>query len=180
MAEEAPTARVEIRPAREEEFGAVWPILRDVIRAGDTYTLDPDMPREAVEDYWFRQPRAAYIAWSGDRAVGTYYIRTNQRGGGAHVCNCGYMVAPDARGLGVAKTMCAHSQAEALELGYRAMQFNFVVATNVGAIRLWEKMGFAVVGHLPGAFEHPEKGMTDALVMFKWLDRSGWTAPEQA
>ena len=101
--------------------------------------------------------------------LGTYYIKTNQAGPGNHVCNCGYMVASAARGKGLATMMCEHSQQIALELGYKAMQYNFVVANNEGALRLWHKLGFTTVGVLPKAFNHPSKGLVDALVMYKWL-----------
>lgn len=158
-----------IRPARAADFDAIWPILRGVIRAGDTYALDPAMPRWAVRAYWMDSPRATYVAWLGERAAGTYYIRTNQPGGGAHVCNCGYMVADWARGRGIAARMCAQSQVEARAMGYLAMQFNFVLTSNAGAIALWRRLGFAEVGRLPGVFDHPDAGLTDALVMHKWL-----------
>jgi ribosomal protein S18 acetylase RimI-like enzyme len=101
--------------------------------------------------------------------LGTYYLKTNQAGGGAHVCNAGYMVAEAARGQGIARAMCVHSQDEARELGYLAMQFNFVVETNRGAIALWQSLGFETVGHLPRAFRHPQAGLVDARVMYKWL-----------
>ena len=159
-----------IRPARAGDFDALWPILRAVFRAGDTYAVDPDLTRAAARDYWMVRPRATYVALGGGRPVGSYYIRTNQPGGGAHVCNCGYVVAARARGQGIAARMCEHSQIEARRLGYAAMQFNFVVATNEGAIRLWTRLGFATVGRLPGAFRHPEAGPTDALVMYKRLE----------
>lgn len=144
-----------------------------MICAGDTYALDPDMSRGAAFEWWMRAPRATYVAEREGAVLGSYYIKTNQGGGGAHVCNCGYMVAPAARGQGLAAAMCAHSQDEARRVGYRAMQFNFVVETNLGAIRLWERMGFETVGRLPRAFAHPAAGFVDARVMFKWLDGTG-------
>lgn len=144
-------------------------MLRDVIRAGDTYAIDPGITRDRALELWLEVPRACYVAAIKGRVVGTYYIKTNHPGGGAHVCNCGYMVAPDARGQGVARAMCAHSQDEAVKLGYLAMQYNLVVETNTEAIALWEKMGFETVGRLPGAFNHPEAGLVDAHVMYKWL-----------
>lgn len=170
MPEAAAKEELTIRPARVEDFDALWPILRGVIRAGDTYSLDPDMNRDATFDYWMKTPRATYVAILNGVPVGTYYIRTNQKGGGAHVCNCGYIVDPRSRGHGIARKMCEHSQVEARALGYRAMQFNFVVSTNTGAIGLWQSLGFDTVGRLPRAFDHPRQGLTDALVMYKWLN----------
>jgi len=115
-------------------------------------------------------PRATYLMAKGDEILGIYYIKTNHAGGGAHVCNCGYMVAESARGQGVAAQMCVHSQSQALALGYLAMQFNLVLSTNMGAIRLWEKLGYETVGLLPRAFQHPTEGLVDARVMYKWLE----------
>lgn len=158
-----------IRRAAVTDLPAVWPIFRAIVRAGDTYAYPRDCTRADARRIWFDAPRETWLAETDDAMLGSYYIKTNQQGGGAHVCNCGYMVAADARGQGVAAAMCAHSQQRALELGYLAMQFNFVVATNEGAIRLWKRMGFDVVGRLPRAFAHPEAGLVDALVMYKWL-----------
>lgn len=160
---------IHIRLARDEDFDALWPILREVIRAGDTYAIDPKISREGAFELWMTAPRATYVAEADGQLLGTYYIKTNHAGGGAHVCNCGYMVAAAARGQGMAARMCVHSQAEALKLGYRAMQFNLVLATNKGAIHLWHKLGFETVGRLPSAFDHPDAGLVDALVMYKWL-----------
>lgn len=159
-----------IRPVRDADRDALWPILRDVIRPGDTYAIDPDISRDDLLTLWCDGPAACHVAEMGGRILGTYYIKTNQQGGGAHVCNCGYITAPEARGRGLARAMCEHSQDAARDLGYEAMQFNFVVASNVGAIALWTKLGFETVGRLPRAFRHPEQGLVDALVMFKWLE----------
>ena len=115
-------------------------------------------------------PRLTFMAEDDDTILGTYCIKTNQAGPGDHVCNCGYMVASAARGRGLATAMCEHSQEVAIKLGYKAMQFNFVVSTNEGAVKLWNKLGFATVGRLPKAFNHPSKGYVDALVMYKWLE----------
>ncbi|VAV95208.1 Histone acetyltransferase HPA2 and related acetyltransferases [hydrothermal vent metagenome] len=160
-----------IRPARDEDFEAIWPILRDVIRAGETYAIERGLTREAAFDLWVKAPHATYVAENDGAIVGTYYIKANFAGGAAHVCNCGYMVAPAMRGQGVAGKMCVHSQAEARILGYRAMQFNIVLASNKGAIRLWEKLGFDTIGRLPQVFDHPKLGLIDANVMYKWLEQ---------
>ncbi len=158
-----------IREAGVEDFERIWAIFHPIVAAGDTYAYPRDTTREQALDIWLRAPRKTYVCEEGGQVLGTYYIKTNQQGPGAHVCNCGYMVSPAARGRGLASAMCVHSQGIARELGYRAMQFNFVAATNEGAVRLWNKLGFATVGRLPRAFHHPTEGYVDALVMYKWL-----------
>ena len=115
-------------------------------------------------------PRKTFVVEEGGKILGTYYIKSNQLGAGSHVCNCGYMVSAKARGKGLGTAMCEHSQEVALELGYKAMQFNCVVTSNQAAVRLWHKLGFETVGRLPKAFEHPSRGYVDALVMYKWLE----------
>lgn len=159
-----------IRRYQESDWQMVWPILQATIVAGDTFTFAPESTEEEIHRAWIEAPSATFVACDDDgRIVGTYYIKPNQAGLGAHVSNCGYVVAPDARGRGLASAMCEHSQAQAIAMGFRAMQFNFVVATNERAIHLWRKHGFSIVGRLPGAFQHPRLGYVDALIMFKQL-----------
>jgi ribosomal protein S18 acetylase RimI-like enzyme len=158
-----------IRPARATDADAIWSIIGPTIRAGETYALPADMSREDALAYWQGADRETFVAETEGRIVGTYYIRANQAGGGAHVCNCGYMTAADSAGKGVAREMCAHSLDHARRRGFRAMQFNFVVSTNERAVRLWQSLGFDIVGRLPGAFAHPTLGYVDALVLFQPL-----------
>ena len=116
------------------------------------------------------ESKAAFVAVDDDgRIVGTYYLKPNYGGGGSHVCNCGYAVAVEARGKGVAAAMCVHSQQEAVACGYEAMQFNFVVSSNEAAVAVWKRMGFTIVGTLPRVFRHPKFGLVDAYVMHKFL-----------
>lgn len=157
-----------IRRARESDWPPIWSILEPVFRAGDTYAVDRDITEDAARAIWLDLPDAVYVAEDGD-ILGTYYIKTNHKGGGRHICNCGYVTAAMAQGRGVARAMCAQSQIQARALGYRAMQFNFVLASNVGAVALWHKLGFATVGTLPDAFDHPTLGLVDAHVMWKTL-----------
>ena len=157
-----------IRPAQSSDLDAIWSILEPVIRAGDTYTLPNDLSREAALSYWLSNEHEVFVA-EDDDVLGTYYMRANQRGGGSHVANCGYMTASTARGRGVASAMCAHSLEHARGRRFRAMQFNFVVSTNERAVQLWQRHGFRIVGHLPKAFLHPELGYTDAYVMYREL-----------
>jgi ribosomal protein S18 acetylase RimI-like enzyme len=146
---------------------AIWSILQPVIRAGETYALPREMSEADALAYWMGTDRATFVAEVEGRVVGTYYLRTNQAGGGDHVCNCGYMTAGFATGRGVARAMCEHSLAHAQARGFKAVQFNFVVSTNERAVRLWQRLGFAIVGRLPAAFRHPVDGEVDALIMFR-------------
>jgi ribosomal protein S18 acetylase RimI-like enzyme len=158
-----------IRPAAPEDHAAIWQILEPVIRAGETYALPRDMSAAAALDYWTGPGRETFVAVAETRVIGTYYIRPNQQGGGAHVANCGFMTGADATGRGVARAMCGHALQHARKAGFSAMQFNFVIATNLRAIKLWQSFGFEIIGRLPGAFLHPREGYTDALVMFRTL-----------
>jgi len=158
-----------IRKALLTDLDAIWAILEPVIRAGETYPLPRDMDRQSALAYWFSLGHEVYVAEDGGAVVGTYFLKANQKGGGAHVANCGYMTAPHATGRGVARAMCAHSMERARERGFRAMQFNFVVSTNDRAVRLWQNCGFEIVGRLPLVFEHPRRGYVDAFVMHRQL-----------
>ena len=158
-----------IRRATPRDAAAIAAIILPVIEAGETYALDPQMGEAGALGYWMGEDRQTFVAEEGGEVLGTYYLRTNQPGGGAHVCNCGYMVRPEVAGRGIARAMCEHSMEEARAQGYRAMQFNFVVSTNLRAIALWERLGFSVVGRLPGAFDQPGLGLVDALVMYRSL-----------
>ena len=160
---------VTIRPFTPADWPAAWRILEPVFRAGDTYSFPADITEDEAFRAWAGVPAATFVAETAGEVVGTYYLKANQPGGGAHVCNCGYAVGEAARGKGVASAMCEHSQREAVKRGFRAMQYNLVVATNAGAVRLWQKHGFEVVGTLQGAFLHPTEGFVDAHVMYKKL-----------
>ena len=158
-----------IRQSEPRDDDAIWRILEPTFRAGETYPLPRDISRADALAYWHTPGHAVFVAEDAGAIVGTYYLRANNRGGGAHVANCGYVVAPEAFGRGVAQAMCSHSLGEAKSRGFRAMQFNFVIASNERAVRLWQRMGFAIAGRLPGAFQHPRLGLVDAYVMLRSL-----------
>ena len=158
-----------IREATTQDFEDIWPIFHEIVSAGETYAYDPQTTKEDAFHIWMTQPHKTFVIEEADIVLGTYYLKRNQPSLGSHVCNCGYMVSTKARGRGLATSMCEHSQKMAIELGYRAMQFNLVVATNQGAIRLWEKQGFEIAGRLPKAFMHSSEGLVDAVIMYKWL-----------
>lgn len=160
---------MQIRPAKPDDAAAIASIIIPTLREAATYTLDPDMSEADALSYWLSPDKETFVAEEAGAILGTYFIRANQAGGGRHVCNCGYMTRASAIGRGVARSMCEHSLAHARSRGYRAMQFNFVVSTNERAVRLWQSLGFAIVGRLPGAFRHPAHGYVDALVMYQSL-----------
>lgn len=158
-----------LREANVSDWDQIWPIFHEVVSAGETYAYAPDTSKEEGKKYWMDIPGKTFVYEEQGAILGTYYLKPNQPGPGRHVCNCGYMVAPSARGKGIATVLCEHSQQNAIEMGYKAMQFNFVVSTNEVAVRLWNRLGYHIAGRLPGAFQHPTKGYVDALVMYKWL-----------
>ncbi len=158
-----------IRPATNADHDAVWAIMEPVLRAGETYTLPEDWTRDEALAYWFAPPHQVFVAEGEGRVLGHYFLMPNRQGRGAHVANCGFMTAPDAAGKGVATAMCRHALDAARAQGFRAMQFNSVVATNSRAVALWERMGFTIAGRLAGAFHHPVEGYVDLLVMYREL-----------
>ncbi|MGP9823704.1 GNAT family N-acetyltransferase [Ectopseudomonas khazarica] len=162
-------AELRIRPLEAADFDQVWPIIRDVVQAQETYAFDPDMDRETAWKTWVELPRATFVVEQHGQILGSYYIKANAAGPGDHVCNCGYMTAAAARGKGVASAMCRHSLQVGRELGFSAMQFNSVVASNTVAVALWQKLGFAIVGTLPKAYRHARLGLVDCHVMFRSL-----------
>ena len=163
-------SNMKIRHYQADDWSSLWPLLQPTFAAGDTYSFAPDSSEEEIRKVWIDAPLATYVACAEDgKIIGTYFLKPNQPGLGSHVCNCGYVVAADARGQGIASAMCEHSQAEAVRFGFRSMQFNFVVSSNAGAVRLWKKLGYHIAGTLPGAFRHKLLGYVDAYVMFKQL-----------
>jgi L-amino acid N-acyltransferase YncA len=158
-----------IRLATDSDRDAIWEIFHEVVATGDTYVFAPGTSREEALVYWFRQDTQTYVAEQNRKVVGSYVLRPNRPGLGAHVSNASFIVAKSARGLGVGRAMGEHCLSEARRLGFRAMQFNFVVSTNESAVHLWQELGFKIVGTLPGAFRHSQKGYVDVYVMFRSL-----------
>lgn len=162
---------IEIRKAEKMDFEQIWSILHEVFSQGDTYTFSPDTSKEEALSIWTEAPLATFVAIKNDLIVGTYYLKPNQPGLGAHVCNAGYAVRDTARGEGIGRMMCMHSLKEAQNHGFKAIQYNCVVSTNHIAVELWKKCGFTIVGTLQKAFNHKEKGFVDAFVMYQWLSK---------
>jgi ribosomal protein S18 acetylase RimI-like enzyme len=158
-----------IRRATESDRDAIWEIFREVIAIGETYPLDPTIPREQAVAYWFKHGARVYVAEGNNKIVGSYTLHQNQAGGGSHVANAGFIVAKETRGQGIGRAMGEHCLNEARRIGFRAMQFNFVVSTNESAVKLWQDLGMKIAGTLPGAFRHPTRGYVDVYIMFQNL-----------
>lgn len=158
-----------IRSARETDREAIWKIFHEVVAKGDTYAIDPNISREDALAYWFGKETRTFVAEHDRQIVGTYILRPNQSGNGAHVANAAFMVTSFAQGKGIGRAMGEHCLSEARRIGFRAMQFNFVVSTNESAIRLWKQLGFEITGTLAGAFQHPNNGYVDAHIMYRPL-----------
>jgi L-amino acid N-acyltransferase YncA len=161
---------VRIRPAVAADFEGLWPIFRAVVATGTTYVFAPDTSREVAFDYWFGPGVSSYVAEDGGHVVGMYKLVANQRDLGSHVANASFMVDPASAGQGIGRALGIHCLREARRAGFLAMQFNFVVSTNKGAVELWKDLGFAVVGTVPKVFRHRERGLVDAYVMHRFLD----------
>lgn len=159
-----------IRAATTNDTDAIWEIFEQVIKPGDTYAFDPDMPKADFPKYWFAPGIKAFVAEENGLITGSYFIKPNQPGLGSHIANCGYMVHPDARGKGIGAKLCIHSIEIARKLGYKGIQFNLVVSTNTGAKKLWERHGFEVIGTIPDGFKHKQLGFVDAYIMFLAID----------
>jgi RimJ/RimL family protein N-acetyltransferase len=161
---------ITIRGFQEQDWAETWKIIEPVFRAGETYAFSPDITAEEAHKVWIETPAATFVTVDANNTIlGTYYIKPNQPALGAHVCNCGYIVADNARNQGLAALMCDHSQVQALSMGFLAMQYNLVVATNENAVHLWQKKGFQIIGTLPKSFRHSRLGLVDAHVMYKLL-----------
>jgi len=165
------TRAVHIRPATDDDWPALWPMLRDNAAAAETYTWDPHIDESAARALWMKQPpgRTVVAVDSDGTVVGSAYIQPNQDGPGAHVANASFLVDPEHSGRGVARALCAHVLEQATTDGYRAMQFNAVVETNVRAVALWQSFGFEILATLPEAFRHPVHGYVGLHVMYRHL-----------
>jgi len=160
---------MQIRQATEEDIEQVWTIFKEVIKTGDTYTFSPNTPKTDIKKYWFADYMTTFVAEQQGEILGTYIIKPNQIGSGSHIANCSYMVHPKEHGKGIGKKMCEHSLSFAKQAGYYGIQFNIVVSTNHGAVHVWKKFGFKIIGTTPKGFRHPELGLVDTYIMFKEL-----------
>lgn len=161
--------KLKVRRATRSDYDKIWEIFSRVIKTGDTYVFDPDTPKSELKKYWFADYMMTFVVESEGRVLGTYIIKPNQIGLGNHIANCSYMVSPESQGKGIGKLLCEHSIRFAKLNGYKGIQFNIVVSTNKGAVGLWQKFGFKIIGITPKGFRHSQKGLVDTYIMFKVL-----------
>ena len=161
---------MEIRDAVDSDWPDVWRFLQPIVAAGDTYCWPRTTSEEAARTWWMGKPDGRVLVAVDDGViVGTAEIHPNQPAAGSHVANAGFMVAPDATGRGVGRALANRVLQIAAEDGYLAMQFNAVVETNAAAIRLWESLGFKIIGTIPAAFRHPDLGLVGLHIMHRSL-----------
>ena len=161
---------ISIRPATISDYDAIWQIIQHVISTGETYVFHPSSDKEKMLTYWCAPDAHVYVAVDENNDIaGTYVIRDNRPDLGSHVANGSYMVSPDHEGKGIGKLMGLHSIEEAKRLGYLAMQYNFVISTNIKAVTLWQSLGFKIVGEVPEAFYHHEQGYVSTYMMYRKL-----------
>lgn len=159
-----------IREMTQADFELFWPTFSGIVQARETYAFDPDMNYQQAYALWCQTPQKTFVYEEDGQILASYYIKPNAMGPSNHICNCGYMVSTAARGKGIARQLCLHSQTLALELGFKAMQFNSVVSTNEAAVALWKALGFKIIGTIPAAYRHRTLGYVDSYIMHKLLE----------
>lgn len=159
-----------IRAMTSEDFKRFWGTFSQIVQAQETYAINPAITYQSAFDLWCARPLKTYVFESRGDLLGSYYLKANGEGPSGHICNCGYMVKAAFQGQGIAQTLCEHSQAVAIELGFKAMQFNSVVSTNAAAVHLWKKLGYRILGSIPKGYQHKQLGYVDCHVMHKFLE----------
>ena len=162
-------SKIIIRKAKEDDKKNIYRIARDIFKSGDTYTMSPNSKKNEILNYWFGEKKSTFVALMNNAIAGFFYIRPNQAKLGNHIANASYIVSPKFQNMGIGSRMGEYSLKKAKEMGYKAMQFNFVVKSNTSAVKLWQKLGFRIIGEIPQAFRHSTKGLVNACIMYKKL-----------
>jgi len=160
-----------IRDATADDWEQIWPFMRQIVTAGETYAYDPDMHEATARELWLVRPpgRTVVAVKEGDTVLGTANMYPNRPGPGSHVASASFMVDGRASGRGVGRALGEEALVWARASGFRAMQFNAVVATNTRAVALWRSLGFEIIGTVPEAFRHPTDGYVGLHVMYRRL-----------
>ena len=159
---------MDIRQATTTDFNAMWDIFQAAIAAGDALPFSNELSVDTFRTHWFTT-QTAYVAAIEGNVVGMYKMGANYPDLGSHVASATYAVHPALQGKGIGRALVSHSIATAQSEGFMAMQFNYVVSTNMPAVELYRKLGFTVAGTLPKAFRHRDLGLVDAYVMHRFL-----------
>lgn len=162
-------SNISVRLAEEKDLDEVWRLWKIIMDQKVYFPYDDSFSREQIESIWINMENPIGVAEQNGQIVGAYILKTNQPGYGDHIVNAAYMVDTSQRGQGIGSLLCGHSVEIARKLNYRGMQFNLVVSTNTGAIKVWKAHGFEIIGTIPGGFYHVEKGYVDAHIFFKKL-----------
>lgn len=162
---------VTIRDATPEDWDAIWPFFREIVNASETYAYDPNMDEAEGRRTWVIDPpgRTVVATDSDGTVLGTANMYANRPGPGSHVASASFMVDPRHGGHGTGRALGEHVIEWARENGFRAIQFNAVVATNTAAVSLWRSLGFEVLTTVPEAFNHPAHGYVGLLIMHRFL-----------
>lgn len=168
-------AAYDIVAATEGDWPGIWEIFRDVTAGQDSYAYAPDMPEAEAHEMWMGKGKygtgtAVFVVKEAGKVIGTFSLRANHFGQGSHVANGAYMVHKDHRGKGVARAMCLFSMQEAKRRGFLSMQYNYVVSTNTSAVKLWESLGFKIIGISPRSYRHGTLGLVDIYIMHRFLE----------
>ena len=161
--------KIEFKLAKPQDRKALWEIIRPIIRKGGTYVFSPDSSEKEMMDYWMNPDKSNFVAEIDGKIVGTFYLKPNQPGLGNHVCNAGFIVDEMESGKGIGRQMGLFALEEAKKSGYHAMQFNYVISTNHAAVKLWQSLGFDIIGEIPEAYRHTETGLVGVYVMYRKL-----------
>lgn len=161
---------ITIRRSELSDLESLWGIIEPIIRSGGAYVFDPESSKEKIMNYWTDTDKITFVAEVGGSILGTFYLKANQPDCGDHIVNAGFMVSAQTRGKGVGSAMGKFAMEEARRLGFLAMQFNFVIKTNLPAVKLWKDLGFKIIGEVPDAYRHPELGLVPALIMYQKLN----------
>jgi L-amino acid N-acyltransferase YncA len=159
-----------IRPATDDDWPRIWPFFQQTVDAGETYAYPDGLTLETARDLWMERPPGRTVVLEEEGTIlGSAKMGPNRPGRGDHVGTASFMVAPEARGRGVGRAMAEDVVRWHREQGYRGIQFNAVVETNVAAVRLWQALGFEIIGTVPGAFRSATQGEVGLHVMYLGL-----------
>ncbi len=145
------------------------PMLREICDSEEFIYLGKDATDDDMLHCFLGDGYETWVVEENDEALGCYFICPNQKHLGSHVANAGYVVARHARGRGIGRKMGEHSFVRAKELGYRAMQYNFVISSNQTAMNLWKSLGMEIIGTIPNGYHRKRQEYVDAHILFKEL-----------